>query len=588
MSIETWGEMNKSQIDPEKIEGAIDRKIGNHNDDPDAHLADGQSLKSHRASEIIDHVARSIVNDKIIEVARAYTAILKIPSTQIENYFFSGVDYEEPSLTVVNSTKTKTEIFGRLDSGNDSEYVRMDYGTLGYNYFLTLPPVLPAGKKLYRIKVKARLKIVNPTVASMSVDFQYADGYTEAVTITQNWADYEINLLHLMDANDDWKIINQETLDAYSINLGSSAPIGDFTKNQVAISKFYIEGYAPVDIDNEDFFDFKDACDYVSQLGGGSIFIKNGTYYTGFTKTHLSSYVEIIGESLAGVVLECDDPDVNLTVGADAYYEYNTGTMTLTQNSNRVTFSGVSLTSARTVGRYLLNEVTGHWYLITAWINSTTLEIDTSYQGQTTASLKYVIAQLYKENRLANFTHNFEFSVSFAKDITIENVRQKGGYRSIIYTENLRELDCELIAVSTPVPLNYLTNSQLSDNIYKNFTQTVLYLNSASVGNIIENNLLIDNKGQCILIGSNNNLIKSNTLLNCGWTFGQLYSPILTLSTSFKNIIANNIVRKCQAYGIGSQAGANYNLVIGNIVTDNGQVGIVNNGANSITANNIV
>lgn len=65
MSIETWGVMNKSQIDPELVEDAIDRIVGVHNDDPDAHLADGQSLTTHRAAEIIDHLANSIVEDKI-------------------------------------------------------------------------------------------------------------------------------------------------------------------------------------------------------------------------------------------------------------------------------------------------------------------------------------------------------------------------------------------------------------------------------------------------------------------------------------------------------------------------------------------
>lgn len=60
-----WGQLAKSAIDPEKIEEAIARLIQDHNDDPEAHLGAGQSLQSHKASEIIDHLARSIITDKI-------------------------------------------------------------------------------------------------------------------------------------------------------------------------------------------------------------------------------------------------------------------------------------------------------------------------------------------------------------------------------------------------------------------------------------------------------------------------------------------------------------------------------------------
>ncbi len=63
----TWGQLAKSQTDPEKIEEAIARMIKQHNEDPEAHLCPGGSLQSHKMAEIIDHLARSIVADKIRE-----------------------------------------------------------------------------------------------------------------------------------------------------------------------------------------------------------------------------------------------------------------------------------------------------------------------------------------------------------------------------------------------------------------------------------------------------------------------------------------------------------------------------------------
>lgn len=60
-----WGQLPKSQIDPEKIEEAIARMIADHLNDPNAHIENGQSLYNHKVSEVIDHVAESIVRDKV-------------------------------------------------------------------------------------------------------------------------------------------------------------------------------------------------------------------------------------------------------------------------------------------------------------------------------------------------------------------------------------------------------------------------------------------------------------------------------------------------------------------------------------------
>lgn len=62
---DTWGMMPKSQEDSETIEQAIARMIDDHNDDDTAHSATGQAIDVHRNSEIIDHLALSVVKDKL-------------------------------------------------------------------------------------------------------------------------------------------------------------------------------------------------------------------------------------------------------------------------------------------------------------------------------------------------------------------------------------------------------------------------------------------------------------------------------------------------------------------------------------------
>jgi len=69
MSVNTWGTLAKNSADPEKIEEAIARLIKAHNEEPEAHLCDGCALSQHKLEEVIDHLAESIVSDKISEGA---------------------------------------------------------------------------------------------------------------------------------------------------------------------------------------------------------------------------------------------------------------------------------------------------------------------------------------------------------------------------------------------------------------------------------------------------------------------------------------------------------------------------------------
>lgn len=71
-----WGDKSRTVNDPTLIDEAIEQAVSSHNDDPDAHLGEEQALQSHRAAEIIDHLAESVVNDKIHSAARAYIAIV--------------------------------------------------------------------------------------------------------------------------------------------------------------------------------------------------------------------------------------------------------------------------------------------------------------------------------------------------------------------------------------------------------------------------------------------------------------------------------------------------------------------------------
>jgi hypothetical protein len=71
-----WFGLSKTATDPQTIDEGMDVKIGDHNNDPDAHMLVGETLDLHRTNDVIDHPAESVVNDKIEISARAFVAIV--------------------------------------------------------------------------------------------------------------------------------------------------------------------------------------------------------------------------------------------------------------------------------------------------------------------------------------------------------------------------------------------------------------------------------------------------------------------------------------------------------------------------------
>lgn len=88
-----WGNLSKNLNDNQLISEAIAEALVAHNNDPVAHLGDGQALENHRHDDIIDHLAESIVNDKIKTTARRYVAIVNPQSETDYDTIASAVAY---------------------------------------------------------------------------------------------------------------------------------------------------------------------------------------------------------------------------------------------------------------------------------------------------------------------------------------------------------------------------------------------------------------------------------------------------------------------------------------------------------------
>lgn len=62
--VTTWGLLVKSLTDAETIEEMVDRKITEHEENPESHMGVGESIDVHRKTEIVDHLAGSVLADK--------------------------------------------------------------------------------------------------------------------------------------------------------------------------------------------------------------------------------------------------------------------------------------------------------------------------------------------------------------------------------------------------------------------------------------------------------------------------------------------------------------------------------------------
>jgi hypothetical protein len=139
MSSENWGDLQKSQVDPHTIDEEIDDKIQAHDDDPDAHLDVSQSLQSHKASEIIDHLAASIIEDKI---GTGEISSRCITTDQVIGKDFrtaadvgagvDGVKFDETGIEMWQDGKKKVDI---PVSGDPSFVGTVRVGSLEFNRF---------------------------------------------------------------------------------------------------------------------------------------------------------------------------------------------------------------------------------------------------------------------------------------------------------------------------------------------------------------------------------------------------------------------------------------------------------------------
>jgi hypothetical protein len=146
------------------------------------------------------------------------------------------------------------------------------------------------------------------------------------------------------------------------------------------------------------FTDIQTAIDYVERLGGGTVFIKVGTYYPD-SNIILKGDVVLQGESATNVII--DFGGTTNQIIAEGENAYTTGTVSVDNGSTTVTGSGTSWTTDME-GQWLILD--GLAFIVDSVTSATELEIDMPYDTSPVVNGPYAICDPIDDVDIRNFT----------------------------------------------------------------------------------------------------------------------------------------------------------------------------------------
>lgn len=245
--MENWQNLPKNQEDPEKIEEAIDRNISEHLADPEAHILEGQSLADHRASKVVDHLARSIVGDKLnnIDTVLSHESVCTI--TQITT---SGTNKiitytTEPDIVIDASLRYLYFLTGAKAS---SIIKVLASGTYSVTVLATDVTGISVGDNFFITKVRVSPGTYGP-VWAINDTFAF-NGHSLNIWSTNGYIEYEkecdrIEIYGYKNNNggivdiyvDD---VLEETVDLYAEGSGAVYPIFEKTFETTAVRSFKV------------------------------------------------------------------------------------------------------------------------------------------------------------------------------------------------------------------------------------------------------------------------------------------------------------------------------------------------------------
>lgn len=209
--------------------------------------------------------------------------------------------------------------------------------------------------------------------------------------------------------------------------------------------------------------DIQKALDTLNERGGGTVYLKAGTYTV---KTALTGYpsVSIQGISPSATIIDFVSTSANLSYAGTAVY--TTGTITSITSGVNVTGSGTAWLANASAGQYLF--IGTRHYKIAAVTSDTTLVLSEGYTDNITMpGAAYRIATAIVDVKLANFAvkSSTGTGITFtdAVQIQLDNVHSILTNKGFSFTNTSRLNIDRVLAASTTSNGYEFTNVGLSD-----------------------------------------------------------------------------------------------------------------------------
>lgn len=354
--------------------------------------------------------------------------------------------------------------------------------------------------------------------------------------------------------------------------------------------------------------DIQRAIDKVSREGGGTVFIRNGTYQETDNIT-LKSAVSLVGEKESTTIIDFNSLSKSVTFQDTGVY--TTGTIASITSGVMVTGSGTSWLANVSAGQYLFLQ--NRHYLIAAVTSDTTLILSEGYIGNATLpGAAYRISTILRDIDIRELTIKNSaadgIAVQGARNFIMENVQIQSNNIGIDF-DNVTEFraDNTFVITSTSdgiqlascgffnlngmasisnggngwtlsscetVPLNFCAaNGNTGDGINVTGCTKCLFSVEAT-----------GNGGQGIqfVSGSDLNFVERSLITN------NTSDGLELTATCDRNIITANVFRSNGAYGVDIAASTcDKNLIHGNQFLTNTSGTINDSGTSTTSADNV-
>lgn len=214
---------------------------------------------------------------------------------------------------------------------------------------------------------------------------------------------------------------------------------------------------------NGDYTDIQTAIDYVSGLGGGTVFIRTGTY-TPTSDITLASSVSLQGEKESTTIIDFNSNSASFTFSDTSVY--STGTITSISGGVNVTGSGTSWLANASAGQYLF--LANRHYLIAAVTSDTTLILAEGYIGNATLpGASYRISTIMKDVDMS--------------ELTIQNSATEG--LNIVGCKNITLTNMTFYANNIGIKWQYVTENKVTSVVVVSSTSDGVQFTNVGFGN---------------------------------------------------------------------------------------------------------